>query len=159
VHVEGVGEEADISAKPTGEITFADVSRTLRAENLNLLAGGPDLDEMIDNIRREVNDKWTFHYIKIERGGMAFDVTLDSIGDRERMTRFHANLNGTKTNDSSMPHSGYMNMPADPPFDFKEVEWTMLPIVEQAAKERLAIADGVVQQVELTKPERVGGGG
>jgi tetratricopeptide (TPR) repeat protein len=159
VHIEGIGEEADISAKPTGEITFADVRRTLRAQNLNLLAGGPDLDEMIENIRREIADKWTFHYIQIEKGGIDFDVTLNSIGDRARMTRFHAGLDAIRTDDLSIPHSGYMNGPADPPFDFKDIDWTMLPKVEQAATERLGIADGVVQRIELTKPERVGGGG
>jgi tetratricopeptide (TPR) repeat protein len=159
VHVEGVGESADISAKPTGEITFADVSRTLRAQHLNLFAAGPDLDEMIENIRREVADKWTFHYIEINKDDIDFDVTLNSIGDRVRMTRFRAGLNGIRTDDLMMPHSGYLNMPADPPFDFKDVDWTMLPKVEQAAKERLGIADGVLQRVELTKPDRVGGGG
>jgi tetratricopeptide (TPR) repeat protein len=159
VHVEGVGEEAEISATPTGEITFADVSRTLRAQNLNLLAGGPDLDEMIANIGREVGGNWTFHYIQIEKSAIDFDVTLNSIGDRARMTRFHANLNGIRTGDLSMPHSGYMNMPADLPFSFNDIDWTMLPKVEHAAKERLGIADGVVQRVALSKPERVGDSG
>jgi tetratricopeptide (TPR) repeat protein len=159
VHVEGVGEEAEISAKPTGEITFADVSRTLRAERLNLLAGGPDLDEMIEVIGREVKDKWTFHYIEIEKSGIDFDVTLNSLGDRARMTRFRANLNGIRTGDLSMPHSGYLNRPADLPFSFKDIDWTMLTKVERAAKERLGIADGVVQRVVLTKPDRVGGDG
>jgi hypothetical protein len=131
----------------------------LRSQNLNLIAGGPDLSEMIDNIRREVKDKWTFHYIEIEKDGIDFDVTLNSIGDRARMTRFHANLNGIKTYDTSMPHSGYMNLRADPPFEFNEIDWAMLPKVEQAARQRLGIADGVVQRLELAKPERVGGGG
>jgi len=159
VHVEGVGEEAEISAKPTGEIVFADLGRTLRAENLNLLAGGPDLDEMIGDIRREASDKWTFHYIEIDKSGIDFDVTLNSIGDRARMTRFHAGLNGIMTDNLSMPHSGYMNRPADLPFSFKDIDWTMLTKVERAAQERLGIADGVVQRVVLNKPERVGGGG
>jgi tetratricopeptide (TPR) repeat protein len=159
VQVQGVGEDAEISAKPTGEITFADVSQTLRAENLNLFVPGPDLDEMIENIRREVSDKWTFHYIEVNKDDIDFDVTLNSIGDRARMTRFRAGLNGIRTDNLMTPHSGYLNMPADPPFDFKDVDWTMLPKVEQAAKDRLRIADGVVQRVELTKPERVGGGG
>jgi hypothetical protein len=37
------------------------------------------------------------------------------------------------------PHSGYLNRPADPPFDFKDIDWTLLPKVEQAAKDRLGI--------------------
>lgn len=159
VHVAGVGEDADISAKPDGEITFADLNHTLRAEKLDLLAGGADLDEMIQDIRKEIKDEWTFHYIVIDKGGIAFDVTLNSLGNRAHMTRFHANLNGIRTDNMSMPHSGYMNLPADPPFDFKDIDWTLLPKVEQAAKERLGIADGVVERVELTKPERAGGGG
>jgi tetratricopeptide (TPR) repeat protein len=159
VHVEGVDEEAEISATTAGEITFADVSRTIRAQNLNLLAGGPDLDEMIADISREVGNKWTFHYVQIEKSGIDFDVTLNSSGDRARMTRFHANLNGIRTDDLSMPHSGYMNLPADLPFSFKDIDWTMLPKVERFAKERLGIADGVVQRVTLRKPERVGDGG
>src|SRR5215468_1428766 len=158
VHVEGVGEEAEISAKPTGEIVFADLGRTLRAENLNLLAGGPDLDEMIGDIRREASDKWTFHYIEIDKSGIDFDVTLNSIGDRARMTRFHAGLNGISTDNLSMPRSGYMNRPADLPFSFKDIDWTMLTKVERLAQDRLGIADGVVQRVVLSKPDRVGGG-
>jgi lipoprotein NlpI len=163
VHVEGVGEDADISAKMTGEITVADLNHTLRSEKLDLLAGGPDFDEMIQNIRSQIKNDWTFHYIEIEKQAIDFDVTLNSLGDRARMTRFTARLDDIKTDDFSMPHSGNVRMPfatqVDPPFQFGDIDWSMLTKVEQAAKDRLQIADGVVQSVTLSKPERIGGGG
>ena len=36
----------------SGEITSADLNHTNRAQDLDLLAGGPDFDEMIQDIRR-----------------------------------------------------------------------------------------------------------
>ena len=39
IHVEAPEEDADISAKITGELTLADLRRTKRAETINLLAG------------------------------------------------------------------------------------------------------------------------
>ncbi|HXO01808.1 MAG TPA: tetratricopeptide repeat protein [Stellaceae bacterium] len=159
VHVEGVGEDADISAKMTGEITVADLNHTLRSERLDLLAGGPDFDEMIQDIRTEIKNDWTFHYIEIGKQAIQFDVTLNSLADRARMTRFTATLGDIKTYDTSLPHSGFARMRADPPFEFGDIDWSMLTKVEQAAKDRLQITDGVVQSVSLTKPERVTGGG
>ncbi len=159
IHVEGVAEEADISANVAGEITFADLNHTLRAEKLNLLAGGPDLDEMVQNIRGEIKGDWTFHYIEIDKTAIDFDVTLNSLGARARMTRFIASLNGIRTDPMGMPHGGFPGTQPDPPFNFSDIDWSMLPKIEQAAKDRLQIADGVVQMVELTKPERITGGG
>jgi hypothetical protein len=58
VHVKGVEEFADFGAKMNGEITSADLSHTNRAEDLNLLAGGPDFDEMIQDIRTQIKNDW-----------------------------------------------------------------------------------------------------
>jgi tetratricopeptide (TPR) repeat protein len=158
-HIEGVGEEADISFKLDGTFYVADLNHTLRAENLNLFAGGADLNQMVDDIRSQIKDKWIFHYVEIDKQAINFDVTLASIGDRARMTRFTASLDKVQTTAMSTPHSGYMNLPADPPFDFKDIDWSLLTKIEEAAKDRLQIADGVVQSVVITKPESLTGGG
>ena len=82
IHVEAPEEDADISAKITGELTLADLRRTKRAETINLLAGGPgDFDEMLETIRHEIKDQWVFHYIEIEKDEINFDVHLTGVKD------------------------------------------------------------------------------
>jgi hypothetical protein len=112
VHVEGIEEEADIYAKITGEITIADLNRTKRVKNLNLLAGGPDFDELVKNIRSEIGDKWTFHYFEIDKKEIEFDVTLNSIKN-PRMTRFAATLSEIKTYNTSIPRMVFPGNPTD----------------------------------------------
>lgn len=157
VHVEGIEEEADISAKLTGELTIADLSRTKRAENLNLLAGGPDFDEMVQNIRSELKDKWIFHYIEVEKTQIDFDVHLASISN-PRITRFRATLSHITTDNLSMPHLPFPGTPTDDPFSLSDVDLSLVTKLEAAAKDRLQIADGIVQRVIVSKPHRENGG-
>ena len=157
LHVEAPEEDADISAKLTGEIKTADLNRTRRAENLNLLAGGPDFDEMVQNIRKDIKDDWIYHYIEIEKQHIAFDVHLLSV-KTPRITRFTATLSGIKTDNMSMPHFVFPGEPADDPFSLADVDLGLMMKIEAAARDRLAIADGVVQRVILSKPHRERGG-
>jgi tetratricopeptide (TPR) repeat protein len=157
MHVEAPEEEADISAKLTGEIKNADLSRTKRAENLDLLAGGPDFDEMVQNIRNQMKDQWIFHYIEIEKTAIAFDAHLASLKN-PRITRFTATLDDIKTYDVSVPHMTFPGTPADDPFSLADVDLRLLAKLEQSAKDRLQIADGIVQRAILSKPHRENGG-
>ena len=157
VHVEGIEEEADIYAKITGEITIADLNRTKRVKNLNLFAGGPDFDELVKNIRSEIGDKWTFHYFEIGKKQIDFDVTLNSIKN-PRMTRFAATLSEIKTYNTSVPHMVFPGNPTDDPFSLDDVDFTLLTKLENSAKDRLGIADGVVERVIVSKPHRERGG-
>src|SRR5262249_18365140 len=150
---EGIEEEADISAKLNGEIAFADLNRTKRARNLNLLAGGPDFDDMVADIRSEMKDKWVFHYIEIEKNQINFDVKLKTISN-PRMTRFTATLSGIKTYNTSMPHTVFPGDPTDDPFNLDDVDLSLLGKIINAAKDRLQITDGAVQRTILSKPHR-----
>ena len=157
VHVKGIEEEADISAKLTGELTVADLRRTKRAENLNLLAGGPDFGEMVQNIRSELKDQWIFHYIEIEKTAINFDVHLASVKSPQ-IIRFTATLSEIKTYNTSMPHMAFPGTPTDDPFSLSDVDLSLLTKLEEAAEARLQIADGIVQRVILSKPHRENGG-
>jgi tetratricopeptide (TPR) repeat protein len=157
VHVEGIEEEADIYAKITGEITIADLNRTKRVKNLNLFAGGPDFDELVKSIRSEIEDKWTFHYIEIGKKQIDFDVTLNSVKN-PRMTRFAATLSEIKTYNTSIPHMVFPGDPTDDPFTLDDVDLSLLTKLEDAAKDRLGIADGIVERVIVSKPHRERGG-
>jgi hypothetical protein len=156
VHVTAVEEQADIGAKPNGELTSADLSRTKRARNLNLLAGGRDLDEMVADIRSQIKNDWIFHYIEIEKDSIAFDVHLQSVRE-PRITRFTATLNGVRTDSLSMPHLAFPGAPASDPFALLEIDFNLVPKIEQVSKDRLAIADGAVQRVIVSKPRRENG--
>jgi tetratricopeptide (TPR) repeat protein len=153
LHVEAPEEDADISAKLTGEIKNADLNRTRRAENLDLLAAGPDFDEMVQNIRHEMKEDWVFHYIEIEKTNIGFDVHLANSKDT-RTTRFTATLSDIKTNNMAMPHMAFPGTPTDDPFNLADVDLNLMAKLEATAKERLGIADGAVQRVIVSKPHR-----
>jgi tetratricopeptide (TPR) repeat protein len=153
LHVEAPEEDADISAKLTGELKNADLNRTRRAENLDLLAAGPDFDEMVQNIRHDVKEDWIFHYIEIEKTNINFDVHLASSKDA-RITRFTASLSDIKTNNLAMPHMPFPGTPTDDPFNLGDVDLSVMAKLEASAKERLGIADGAVQRVIVSKPHR-----
>ena len=153
VHVEAPEEEADISFKLTGEIKTADLRRTKRADHLDLLAGGPDFDELVQNIRNQIKNEWAFHYIEIEKTDIAFDVHLISVKN-PRITRFTATLSDIQTNNLSMPHMVFPGAPADDPFSLADVDLSLMTKLEAAAKQQLAIADGAVQRVIVSKPHR-----
>jgi len=157
VHVEGIEEEADIDAKITGEITIADLRRTKRVQNLNLLAGGPDFDELVQNIRSEIKNEWTFHYFEIDKGEIEFDVTLNSVKN-PRMTRFTADLSKIETSNMSMPRMVFPGTPTDDPFSLEDVDLGLLTKLEDTAKARLGIANGVVERAIISKPHRERGG-
>jgi len=157
VHVKGAEEFADFGAKMSGEITSADLSHTNRAEDLNLLAGGPDFDEMIQDIRTQIKNDWVFHYIEIEKSQINFDVHLVTVKNPQ-ITRFTATLSGVRTDNLSMPHQVFPGTLADEPFKLADVDLSLMTKLVQAAKDKLGIADGAVQRVAISKPHRENGG-
>lgn len=157
IHLQGIDEDADIYAKITGEITILDLDRTKRVRNLNLLAAGPDFDELAQNIRSEIGSTWTFHYIEIEKKQIDFDVTLNTVKN-PRTTRFRATFNGIKTDAMSMPHVVFPGDPTDDPFSLDDVDLNLLSKLEDAALRQLQIAKGVVARVIVSRPHRERGG-
>ena len=158
VHVKGADEYADFGAKMSGEITSADLSHTDRAQDLDLFAGGPDFDELVQDIRREIKNDWIFHYIEIEKTQINFDVRLLTVKNA-RITRFTATLAGIRTDNLSMPHLAFPGTPADDPFNLADVDLGLVTKLQHAAKDKLGIADGVVQSIAISKPHRENGGG
>ena len=157
VHVKAAEEFADFGAKMSGEITSADLNHTNRAQDLDLLAGGPDFDDMIQDIRTQIKNDWIFHYIEIEKSQINFDVHLLTVKN-PRITRFTATLAGVRTDNMSMPHQVFPGTPADDPFNLADVDFGVMTKLVQAAKGRLGIADGAVQRIVISKPHRENGG-
>ena len=157
IHVKAAEEFADFGAKMSGEITSADLNHTNRAQDLDLLAGGPDFDEMIQDIRTQIKNDWIFHYIEIEKSQINFDVHLLTVKNA-RITRFTATLAGVRTDNMSMPHQVFPGTPVDDPFNLADVDFGVMTKLVQAAKGRLGIADGVVQRIVISKPHREKGG-
>ena len=157
VHAEAPEEDADISFKLSGELKIPDLRRTKRAQNLDLLAGGPDFDELVQNIRNQIKNDWIFHYIEIDKTAINFDVHLLSVKN-PRITRFTATLSDIMTNSMSMPRMTFPGEPADDPFSLADVDLSLMTKLEATAKDQLQIADGVVQQVTVSKPHRERGG-
>lgn len=157
VHVKGVEEYADISFHLDGTISTADLRYTNREANLDLLAGGPDFDDMVKDIRDQIKNDWIFHYIEIGKSSIDFDVHLLSVKNA-RITRFRATLAGVRTDNLSMPHRVFPGEPEDDPFNLADVDLTRLKTIEQAAIDKLGIPDGLVQRVFVSKPHRENGG-
>ena len=157
VHVQGLNEEAEIYAKPNGEITLVDAQNTKRAQTLNLLEGGPDFEEIIQNIRSRMKDKWAFHYIEVGKTQIDVDVKLMTVRN-PRMIRFTATLDDLKTYATSIPHQAFLGEPADDRFSLDDVDFSQLAKLASIARTKLPIADGIVQRVSLSKPHRERGG-
>ena len=152
-----LNEKAEIYAKPNGEITLVDAQNTKRAQTLNFLEGGPDFEEIIQNIRSRMKDKWAFHYIEVGKTQIDVDVKLMTVRN-PRMIRFTATLDDLKTYATSIPHQAFLGEPADDRFSLDDVDFSQLAKLASIARTNLRIADGVVRRVSLSKPHRERGG-
>jgi lipoprotein NlpI len=156
VHVEGADEEADFGADINGKITSTDLRNTNRARHLDLFAAGPDFAEFVGRIRDQTGNDWVFHRIEIEKQEIGFDVRL-AASKNAQITHFTATISEIQTSAFDMPHMAFPGTPADEPFALADVDFDLLSRLEQAAKDKLAIGDGVITRVTISRPHHENG--
>jgi hypothetical protein len=151
VEVTSERERATIYASLGGAISHANLDGTRRAQRLDYLAGGKELDEVVQSV------KDTLGTAPVIRRLLVYDRTLTFVAlnsdQSGRDSRFNAGLNGVYRDvDDAVANVG---LPSDKPparFAITDVDWSLLPKLQPAARERLQLPGGSISYVELSKP-------
>ena len=143
VHVSSARESADVTLNHDGRYAGADRSGTARARNLNLLAGGKDLDEMLAAIRGNLGGGTALAFLRVERNRILL---------RTDQKQYEAGLDGVV---DKTPAAFLCHMTTDITagrFGLDGVSWWMLPNLVQRAVE--ASPDGGhVEAAVLSAPD------
>jgi hypothetical protein len=145
-------EHAEVYADLAGNITHANLGGTRRAQAINYKNGGKDLDDVVAAVADVVGKEATIkslivyeHYLTIE---------ARNLDHPERDAGFSAGLNGVYRNLVGDPMTS-IALPGEAPpgrFAITDVDWSLLPKLEQSARDRLQLPGGKVGLVKLTKP-------
>ena len=151
-------ERAEIYADLAGHITHANLDGTRRAQALNYQDGGKELDDLVATIAdvfpKEPRIKSVIVYNHY--------LTLEALNPDhpERDARFNAGLNGVYR-DLLLDTVVNIAIPGQEPpgrFAITDIDWPLLPKLEQAARDRLQLPGGKIGLVKLTKPASGVGG-
>lgn len=150
-------ERAEIYADLAGDITHANLDGTRRAASLNYLNGGKELDDLVATIADIFPKQPTIKSVIVYN----HNLTIEALNPDhpERDARFNAGLNGVYRD--LLDTMVNIAIPGqDPPgrFAITDVDWSLLPKLEQAARDRLQLPGGKVGLVKLTKPASGVGG-
>ena len=144
-------ERATVYANLAGEITHANLDGTLHAQRLNYLLGGKDLDDAVGSIADTLGKAPIIKRLLVYDRSLTFEALNPDHPNRD--SRFNAGLNGVYRDlDDTLANAGIR--PDTPParFGIADVDWTLLPKLEQAARDRLELPGGTIPYVEISRP-------
>jgi lipoprotein NlpI len=154
IRIKGRRERAEIHTDLSGKITFTNLRGTFRYERLDLRAGGPDLDELVQQIRDEIKDQWAVKYVEVETKSIAFEASLAGTPGAPQVTRFTAGIDGVRTANLDVPRLSFPSARPTDAFSLSDVAWQRLPEMQKRARDSAAIADAKIASVVLLKPKR-----
>ena len=145
-------EHAEIYADQAGNITHANLDGTRRAQAINYKNGGKELDDLVAVIADVFGKEATIKSVIVYEHYLTIEARNPDHPDRD--ARFSAGLNGVYR-DLVGDSVANINFPGEPPpgrFAITDVDWALLPKLEQAVRDRLQLPGGKVGLVKLTKP-------
>jgi hypothetical protein len=151
VEVTSGRERATIYASLNGAVTHANLDGTLRAQRLNYLAGGKELDSVVEAVADTLGKAPTIKRLLVYDRSLNFQAFNPDHPDRD--SSFSAGLNGVYRDlDDTMANSGIR--PDTPParFAISDIDWQKLPQLIKAARQRLELPGGAIPYVEISKP-------
>ena len=147
-------ERAEFYADLPGRITGADFNGTRRAQTLNYLNGGKDLDEVVASIGETLGKGEIIKWLIVYDHSLWFAALEPDHPDG--YVNFTAGLNGILEDRTLDPvpvnHSDIPTLPPPGRFSIGDIDWQMLPKLEQAARDRLQLPGGRVGIVKVSKP-------
>ncbi|HXP04046.1 MAG TPA: hypothetical protein VN808_07980 [Stellaceae bacterium] len=150
-------ERAEIYADLAGHITHANLDGTRRAQALNYLNGGKELDDVVATIADVFPKEPTIKSVIVYN----HYLTLEALNPEhpDRYSRFTAGLNGVYRDLllDSVVNIAIPNQEPPGRFAITDIDWSLLPKLEQAARDRMQLPGGKVGLVKLTKPAGVNG--
>jgi hypothetical protein len=153
VTVKSAHETAEASFDPTGQPTDIDLSGTIRARMLDLFQAGPPLFDIAHAITARYDGKERLDHLLVYRTSISFDLvsggTVDPAGD------YSSGINGIRRAGEGLTAAPHIAIPGlvnpNQPFATAEVDWTALPRLVTAARERLGAPDARIISVEIRK--------
>ena len=131
-------ERAEIYADLSGKITLTNLRGTLRYERLDLRAGGPDLDELVQQIRDEIKDsgrsgmsRWRPNRSRSRPPSPAPRASRRSPGSPPGST-----ASARRTRD--IPRLSFPGAEPTHVFSLSDVDWQRLPEMQQRARDSAA---------------------
>jgi hypothetical protein len=149
VRITSRSENATAYFAPDGTLRSIDLSGTLRARRLDLVADNSFFDAATADIRAVVGDKPVIHEISFHRTYVF--IKTDSPRDPARETRYSWSLSGMRggTDDS---HNSMRVFRSKVPFAFTEVDFKVLPDLKAAAFKALDMEGGRITRLQADKP-------
>jgi hypothetical protein len=152
VEVNSGRERATIYADLAGRITHANLDGTRRAQTLNYLAGGKELDTVVASVTDTLGKAPTIRRLIVYDRYLSFEALNPDHPERD--SRFNAGLNGVYRDlDDTIANIGVPRATPPARFAIGDADWSLLPKLEQAARDRLELPGGKVGLVELSKPD------
>jgi lipoprotein NlpI len=163
IEIDSGRENATIYADAAGRITGTDLSGTNRARRLDLLDQTALLPQAAKDFREAMGAGPILRRVSIGAKGVAFETTLPDdasplagSGLKTALT-LRWNLDGLQRRLGRVGVDTTAFIPADAPFAIDEARWDLVPKLEAAARAALAMPQGVVTAIELSRPTDVVG--
>ena len=158
VEVTSGRERATIYADQSGRLTHANFDGTRRAQALNYLNGGKELTTAVAMIADTLGKDPIIKSMIVYDKSLTFEAVNPDHPDRD--ARFSAGLNGVYRDLllDSVTNINLPNQPTPGRFAITDVDWSLLPKLEDTARDRLKLPGGKIGLVQLSKPSNGVGG-
>ncbi len=145
-------ERAAIYATIAGVITHADLRGTRRAQNLNYLAAGPDLDAAVAAAESTIGKGEVVQRLLVYDKSLSIDALVP--GSAEHVGGYRADINGVVRLADEIAGVRPILPGQLPParFSLADVDWSLVPKLQQAARDRLQLSGGRIVFVEISRP-------
>ena len=152
VEVTSGREHAAIYATVAGVVTHADLRGTRRAQTLNYLAGGPDLDEAVGAAESTIGKGEVVQRLLVYDKSLSIDALVP--GSADHIGGYRADIDGVLHLADDIAGVRPVLPGQLPPgrFSLADVDWSLVPKLQKAARERLQLPDGRIVFVEISRP-------
>jgi hypothetical protein len=150
VEVTSGRERAALYATIAGTFTYADLNGTRRAQTMNYRAGGKDLDEVVAAAESTLGKGAVVQRLLVYDKSLSIDAIVP--GSTDHLGGYRAGTNGVLHLADDI---AVVALPGPfPParFSLADVDWSLLPKLQQAARERLDLPGGRIVYVEISRP-------
>jgi hypothetical protein len=142
-------ETADVFATAHGAIVGGSFGNTLRAQRLDLRAGGAPLAEALRDLRAAFAAAPAIRRLLLTNNTIS--MTARSPDNPRRVGGYLWNLNGLQYQGEDTIQTPNPGLPTEL-FAVDDVDWSLLERAQATAKQRLEMPQGAVERIEITRP-------
>ena len=155
IEVRSPREWARIFANANGEIIRANFNGTIRMRGFNMYQRPELAAEAAAEVRQQAADAPILYKVSFSSGAIAFETNQkdDSypIAGMKANAVFNWSYNGLQRSTGSIDTRSHFS-DRELPFSVGEVDWALLPKIVADARSTLAMPNGRITRIEVTKP-------